>query len=228
LSSALQNRLVGTIIIVAVAVIFLPNLLDGKKESKENLFVTLPAKPAMNTVKPPKDLDKSKVREAASRKVEVISEQAMDDKPEQIAVETVIANSQPENQQIEDVKDVAVVTPETDPSSSDRIKVGSLQQQTVIEQDSDKLLASVGWVVQLGVFRHEKNVQELLGLLDKAGYRAFSRQAMTSSGSLTKVFVGPDLQKNNLENSLPHLKELTKVQGRVTPFFSSIITSAKK
>jgi DedD protein len=94
----------------------------------------------------------------------------------------------------------------------------SLEQQTVVEQDVDRLLASAGWVVQLGSFRHKKNVQELLNRLDKAGYRAFSRPVKTNSGTLTKVFVGPDLQKGNLENALSHLKELTKLQGRVTPF----------
>ena len=39
MSSALQNRLVGTVIVVAIAVIFLPDLLDGKQESNRNLFV---------------------------------------------------------------------------------------------------------------------------------------------------------------------------------------------
>ncbi|MFT4811312.1 MAG: DedD protein, partial [Paraglaciecola sp.] len=81
-----------------------------------------------------------------------------------------------------------------------------------------RLLAGAGWVVQLGSFRHQKNVQELLKVLDKAGYRAFSRPVKTNSGILTKVFVGPDLQKSNLENALSHLKEITNLQGRVTPF----------
>ena len=97
-------------------------------------------------------------------------------------------------------------------------KTSSLEQQTVVEQDSDRLLASAGWVVQLGSFRHQKNVQELFEVLEKAGYRAFSRPVKTNSGILTKVFVGPDLQKSNLENALSHLKEITNLQGRVTPF----------
>ena len=47
MTSALQNRLVGTAIVVAIAVIFLPDLLDGKQETKRNLFVNLPEKPTM-------------------------------------------------------------------------------------------------------------------------------------------------------------------------------------
>jgi len=217
-SSALQNRLVGTAIVVAIVVIFLPDLLDGKQESKRNLFVELPQKPPMKTVQPPSAFDTDGVKEAATRKVEIISEQAIDD--------NLIPNLEAENQsesravdvQVPDVylksESLSVVqtTKKTKP------KVSSLQQQTVVGQDVERLLASAGWVVQLGSFRHQKNVKDLLNRLEKAGYRAFSRPVKTNSGTLTKVFVGPDLQKSNLEDALSHLKELTKLQGRVTPF----------
>jgi DedD protein len=207
--------LVGTIIVVAIAVIFLPNLLDGKQESERNLFVELPQNPPMKEVQAPQPFDANKVKEAATRKVEVISEQAVDDV--EITTETNIVVP------TEDVKipddyveqePVVAVKPDTRKSPS----AGSLEQQTVVEQDVDRLLASAGWVVQLGSFRHQKNVQELLNRLEKAGYRAFSRPVKTNSGTLTKVFVGPDLQKGNLEDALSHLKELTQLQGRVTPF----------
>lgn len=218
MSSALQNRLVGTAIVVAIVVIFLPDLLDGKQESKRNLFVELPQKPPMKTVQPPSAFDTNGVKEAATRKVEIISEQAIDD--------NLIPNLEAENQsesravdvQVPDVylksESLSVVqtTEKTKP------KVSSLQQQTVVGQDVERLLASAGWVVQLGSFRHQKNVKDLLNRLEKAGYRAFSRPVKTNSGTLTKVFVGPDLQKSNLEDALSHLKELTKLQGRVTPF----------
>ena len=218
MSSALQNRLVGTAMVVAIVVIFLPDLLDGKQESKRNLFVELPQKPPMKTVQPPSAFDTDRVKEAATRKFEIISEQAIDD--------NLIPNLEAENQsesravdvQVPDVylksESLSVVqtTEKTKP------KVSSLQQQTVVGQDVERLLDSAGWVVQLGSFRHQKNVKDLLNRLEKAGYRAFSRPVKTNSGTLTKVFVGPDLQKSNLEDALSHLKELTKLQGRVTPF----------
>lgn len=218
MSSAFQNRLVGTAIVVAIVVIFLPDLLDGKQESKRNLFVELPSKPSMKTVKSPEPFDIAKVEDAATRKVEVISEQAIDDEPSpQLATETT-SESRTKDVQVPDVydKNKSVSAPEI--SKANKSKTNSLEHQTVVEQDVDRLLASAGWVVQLGSFRHQKNVKELLNRLDKAGYRAFSRPVNTNSGTLTKVFVGPDLQKENLDNALSHLKELTQLQGRVTPF----------
>jgi DedD protein len=217
-SSALQNRLVGTAIVVAMVVIFLPDLLDGKQESKRNLFVELPQKPTMKTVQTPSAFDTDKVKEAATRKVEVISEQAVDDNPAPNLPAVTKSESRTEDVQVPDVYQENETLSVSQTSETAKPKVSRLQQQTVVEKDVDRLLASAGWVVQLGSFRHQKNVKELLNLLEKAGYRAFSRPVKTNSGTLTKVFVGPDLQKSNLEGALSHLKELTKLQGRVTPF----------
>lgn len=213
LSPALKNRLVGTIIVVAITVIFLPDLLDGKKESKRDLFVNLPEKPEMKVVKAPSEFDTSKIKQAATRKVEVLSEQAVDD--------VKIAEQSTTTKKVVDIK-----IPDVHATSQSDIKsiipakanTSSLAEQTVVKQDQDKLLASAGWVVQLGSFRHKKNVQELLSKLEKGGYRAFSRPVKTSAGNLTKVFVGPDLNKKKLTNALSHLKQLTNLKGRVTPF----------
>ena len=218
MSSALQNRLVGTAIVVAIVVIFLPDLLDGKQESKRKLFVELPQKPSMKIVQSPAPFDTGKVKEAATRKVEVISDMAVDNNslpelPNQSKSESTTTDIQ-----VIDLYENKKSDTASKPVELDIKKPSSLEQQTVVKQDVDKLLASAGWVVQLGSFRHQKNVKELLDLLDKAGYRAFSRPVKTNSGTLTKVFVGPDLQKSNLENALSHLKNLTKLQGRVTPF----------
>lgn len=218
MSSALQNRLVGTAIVVAIVVIFLPDLLDGKQESKRKLFVELPQKPSMKIVQSPAPFDTGEVKEAATRKVEVISDMAVDNNslpelPNQSKSESTTTDIQ-----VIDLYENKKSDTASKPVELDIKKPSSLEQQTVVKQDVDKLLASAGWVVQLGSFRHQKNVKELLDLLDKAGYRAFSRPVKTNSGTLTKVFVGPDLQKSNLENALSHLKNLTKLQGRVTPF----------
>ncbi|MGJ8681312.1 SPOR domain-containing protein [Paraglaciecola sp.] len=220
MSPALKNRLVGTIIVVAIAVIFLPDLLDGKQETKRNLFVDLPEKPKMKVVKAPNEFDTDKIKQASTRQVEVLSEQAIDDENS-----TPVPSTEP----VVDIK----IADETntdiqieDPASTEQkieqknVKQGatSLAAQTVVQQDPDKLLAGAGWVVQLGSFRHQKNVKELLTKLEKGGYRAFSRPVKTSAGNLTKVFVGPDLDKKKLNQALSHLKQLTNLQGRVTPF----------
>ncbi|MCU7555925.1 SPOR domain-containing protein [Alteromonas sp. ASW11-19] len=188
MTSALQNRLVGTVIIVALAVIFLPDFLDGKKEKTEEAFVSVPAAPAKKPIVNPEPFPAERVANAAQRPVEVVDEPALDDTP---------ARREP----------VEAPAPETD----------ELASQTIVDEPAVDA-EDAGWVVQLGSFRHQKNVRQLLSKLETAGYRAFSRPIQTRSGPLTKVFVGPDLDRAKLQAALPHLKEVTGLKGKVTTF----------
>ena len=188
MASALQNRLVGTIILVALAVIFLPDILDGKKQSSQDVFVELPARPAMQDVDPAEDFPTERVKQAATRQIEIVNERAIDDPQE----------------------DEATASAEISQQQAEPVDLEKENQQSTSQ--------GVGWVIQLGSFRHQKNVRDLLDKLQTAGYRGFSRPVKTSSGELIKVFVGPDLQKDKLEKAVPHLKELTQLQGHITPF----------
>ncbi|WP_157982779.1 SPOR domain-containing protein [Aliidiomarina minuta] len=49
MASPLQNRIVGTVIIVALAVIFLPDLLDGNKIQRDDELETIPLRPELST-----------------------------------------------------------------------------------------------------------------------------------------------------------------------------------
>lgn len=180
MASALQNRLIGTIILVALVVIFLPDILDGEKSVNTENFVDVPAQPKYTPVEPIEDFDEAQIRSDATREVQVIEEVAVDD-------------------------------PEFNP---DTVALDESTSEVSTKPESD----SVGWVVQLGSFRHDKNVRELMDKLEKANYRSFSRKVQTTSGLLTKVFVGPEIDRAKLEAALPHLKEVTSLQGRITPF----------
>lgn len=188
MAPALQNRLVGTIIIVALAVIFLPDFLDGEKAKNVEQFSSVPSAPARKPIVQPESFPTARAQSATQRPVEVVSEPVVDDpKP-------VRSNTQ-----------------------NDSVEDNDLARQTVVEHPASKT-ENAGWVIQMGSFRHQKNVQQLLQKLESAGYRAFSRPIQTNSGSLTKVFIGPDLDKKKLEVAVPHLKELTGLKGRVTEF----------
>ena len=195
MASALQNRLVGTVIVVAVAVIFLPDMLDGKKTSNQDVFVNVPPAPNQKPIVNPEPFPAERVASATQRPIEIVNEPALDDEPEpQVAA--------PDE----------TVTAEVSSAGND-----DLARQTVVEAPDE---ASTGnsWVIQLGSFRHQKNVKQLLDKLEDAGYRAFSKPIVTSSGPLTKVFVGPNLDKSTLETAIPHLQELTGLKGKVTTF----------
>nr|WP_252728521.1 SPOR domain-containing protein [Alteromonas sp. C1M14] len=182
--------MVGTVILVALAVIFLPDFLDRKKESSKDTFVSVPATPAKKPIVDPEPFPSERAAELSQRPLAVVDEPVVDD-------DTAVT-SQP-------VQDNVAVNDD------------DLASQTVLPKPAAEP-EDAGWVVQLGSFRHDKNVKQLLAKLEKAGYRAFSRPIETRSGPLTKVFVGPDMDKKKLQNALPHLKEVTGLKGKVTTF----------
>lgn len=204
MTSALKNRLVGTIIVVALAVIFLPDFLDGKKQTNREPFVSVPANPPKKPIVEPESFPSERVAKAAVPAVEIEEETALDDEP--------VSSGASDN----GTSDEATVAKA--PAVKAFEEEDKLASQTVVDTKSDAADDDAGWVIQLGSFRHEKNVKALLAKLEKAGYRAFSRKIQTSSGPLNKVFVGPDLDKKKLESALPHLKELTSLKGKVTTF----------
>lgn len=191
----------GTIIVVALAVIFLPDFLDGKKQTNREPFVSVPANPPKKPIVEPEPFPSERVAKAAVPAVEIEDETAIDDEP--------MVSSRDEDSG-------ASVTQA--PKEKVFEEQDNLASQTVIDNKGAAADDDAGWVIQLGSFRHEKNVKALLAKLERAGYRAFSRKIQTSSGPLNKVFVGPDLDKNKLESALPHLKELTSLKGKVTTF----------
>ena len=48
MSTPFQNRLVGTIIVAAVAIIVLPDILDGDKKTYQDNFETIPTAPEVD------------------------------------------------------------------------------------------------------------------------------------------------------------------------------------
>lgn len=196
MTSALKNRLVGTIIVVALAVIFLPDFLDGKKQTNREPFVSVPTNPPVKPIVEPEPFPSERVAKAAIQAVEIEDEVAVDDSLTLNESSEPLTNEVQEKPELED----------------------ELASQTIVDASNDQGDEDAGWVIQLGSFRHEKNVKALLDKLEKAGYRAFSRKIQTSSGPLNKVFVGPDLDKKALESALPHLNELTNLKGKVTTF----------
>ena len=205
MNSALQNRLVGTVIIVALAVIFLPDLLDGKKQTKQDIQVSIPKVPEVLSMQQPSEVDIEALNQQAQITASIELETAVDDEPS-----TELESSRP-----------TMSIPTTNNSSSE-LNMQPQNPNASLANQTQILIAdpqdSAGWVVQLGSFRHQKNVRELINVLEKSGYRTFSRPVQTPSGELTKVFVGPEIEQEKLKMALPHLNEITKLKGRLTPF----------
>ena len=173
-------------------------------------------------VEAPSEFPTEEVMNATRRPVEIIEEADVTDS--QLSNSNANDDSDaPVQEALVEEAGIAEVADQTQTASAESTRAqplttadNRLAEQTVTSTPS--IREDAGWVVQLGSFRHQKNVNELLDKLDAAGYRAFSRRVDTSAGRLTKVFVGPELTKETLDNALPHLNEATGLKGKVTSF----------
>jgi len=210
LSTPFQNRIVGTIIVAAVAIIVLPDLLDGNKKTYQDEFEQIPPPPKVDFAKNTRSFP---VEKLVKIKDAVLSDEpALDDASVANAQKTAVKDLK--ESASSDIKDennaTAAVAKETSKKPVVKAPINTLPEKSVLKQ---------AWVVQLGSFRHKKNVAQLLLKLKDNGYTAFTKPIKTKNGALIKVFIGPELIKNTLEKKIPALKKLTGVQGKIARFY---------
>ena len=209
MNSGFINRLVGTSIVVIAAIVFIPNILDGEKVHYKEGFKAIPDSPEFKTI----DLQQSIDEKVAD------SEPLKQDEIEDITADDDILKQQPvvtESDYAEQPKLVeATIEPKEQPKVKDVVPV---KAKPIAPRKSDENLTSMAYVIQLGSFSHVANVKALQAKLKAQGFKTFTKPIKTPNGTLTKVFVGPSLNKAELQKQLPELKKLTKLNGKVTQY----------
>lgn len=223
MSTPFQNRLVGTIIVAAAIIIFLPDILDGKKTSNQADFDAIPKAPTFTG----KLTNKTFPEESLVLKEEatVFNEEAKD--------EQLLKNPKAQDEEpTQDLADIntqkAKITPATkateieidiESSSALTAKNNTVIEKPDLGQQPAKAINKESWVIHLGSFKNKSNVTELVNKLKDNGYTVYTKPIQTKQGTLTKVFVGPELIQASLTKKLPELKKLTNVQGKVARFY---------
>lgn len=215
MASKFQNRLVGAVVLVAVGVIFLPALLDGDKKYNEDQFASIPLVPKpgdeqeIESIAPIEQTSvPSTPSEGASEGMlsEAVTgvEQPTVTTPEPPAVVPVTPPVQPPQQPTPTPEPPAVVTPPVQPPAP-----------PVQETKPPK---GEAWVVQLGALKNAAKVEEIIAKMHFSGYPVYTVPARPVAGQVTRIYIGPNASKSELQAILPHLKELTGLQGEVRAY----------
>ncbi|MDY7245864.1 cell division protein DedD [Enterobacter hormaechei] len=188
MASKFQNRLTGTIVLVALGVIILPGLLDGQKKHYQDEFAAIPLVPK------PGDRDEPDMLPAAT--------QALPAQPPEGAAEEVRAGD--------------AAAPSLDPSrlaANNNVEIDPVP----VEQQTQQEAAPTGkaYVVQLGALKNADKVNEIVSKLRGAGYRVYTSPTTPVQGKITRILVGPDASKDKLKGSLGELKQISGLSGVV-------------
>lgn len=239
-ASNLRNRLVGSVILVAAAVIIIPSVLDGQKVSYKDDFKNVPERAEFKAVPSAKPFPKKEFEQHLPKEeLPVTDEQPID--ADELEAQALSAQSSNENNHTvnepEEPKEVLnngtiVVNTLAKPQSFDN-KPGVASQaqkrgteKPAVQKQASKPVAkktspftSNAWVIQLGVFGNKANVAALEKRLNDAGFATFNRDVRYKNGKvLTKVFVGPELDKSVLSKSLPKVNKLAGVTGKIANY----------
>ncbi|MBQ4814394.1 SPOR domain-containing protein [Pseudoalteromonas luteoviolacea] len=243
MNSGFVNRLVGTSIIVIAAIVFIPNILDGEKVHYKEGFKQIPERPDFTSIDLQESID-DRASLALEPKEDVIEDVVADDlndadsmpevadgktaTAETVANEADLTESSETTEQVvqvtkadtqKPVEEVAKAASESsDEQPEPKPVTATVKAEPKLERPESSNFTKMAYVIQLGSFSHQANVLALTDKLKKNGFKTFTRPVKTPNGTLTKVFVGPDLNKQKLEAKLPELKKLTKLNGRLTQF----------
>ncbi|SFQ95297.1 DedD protein [Enterobacter sp. kpr-6] len=209
MASKFQNRLMGTIVLVALGVIVLPGLLDGQKKHYQDEFAAIPLVPK------PGDRDEPDMLPAATQ---ALPAQPPEGAAEEVragdaAAPSLDASRQAANNSEIDVAPEPVVTPKPKPVSKPQPR----EEEPPKKVEEEKPAAPTGkaYVVQLGALKNADKVNEVVGKLRGAGYRVYTSPTTPVQGKITRILVGPDASKDKLRNSLGELKQISGLSGVV-------------
>lgn len=177
MASKFQNRLVGTIVLVALGVIVLPGLLDGQKKHYQDEFAAIPLVPK------PGDRDEPDMMPAAT--------QALPTQPPEGAAEEVRAGDaaapslDPSRMASNNVELDPIPAETPKPKPVEKPKPQPKPQQPVVAASTptpapqpvaDDKPAPTGkaYVVQLGALKNADKVNEIVGKLRSAGFRVYT------------------------------------------------------
>ncbi|WNC73504.1 SPOR domain-containing protein [Thalassotalea psychrophila] len=219
MSTPFQNRIVGTIIIAAAAIIFLPDVFDGEKQAYQAQFEAVP-----EGAKPVKKIDIKAFPDesfsALNKTQPLAKDTALDDSLKQANDNEQKTSSSADELQIKAPIKQASTTVAAKPLDKPKSKTetAATGKPKVINVTPPTVKKTQAYVIQLGSFKHKKNVAQLVKKLKSAGYTVFTKPIKTSAGNLTKVFIGPEINKASLQAKLPKLKQLSGVQGRIAVY----------
>ncbi len=166
---ALQERVIGAIVLVVLAVLIVPAFLDGPANDTETVVesVTLPGQNA---------------RQPATKKIVLIRDRT---EPVPAKAPVAAAPSAPRPDQREPPQSARPSATTT--ATADRDAAAVPASSTGM------------WAVQLGSFSNQENAERLAASLRTQGYAAFLSKLDSATASMHRVRIGPQKDRDSAE-----------------------------
>jgi len=183
-----KQRVVGTIVIVSLALIFLPIIFDGQGSHQTQTASRIPEQPVVPILPEPQQ----------SRPV-IISDADL------VAIET-----KPESELVTKTIEESISDP-IEVSASESAFTRDIPTLNPAGLPN-------GWSIRLGSFSEASNASDLMQRLQTAGYKAYIRDIDSEQAELTGVFVGPWLERALVNDYIDQLWDEFQLEGMVVRY----------
>ncbi|SDS40844.1 DedD protein [Halopseudomonas litoralis] len=172
MDEGLKQRIIGALVLVVAAVVFLPMLLSGQDET-EQVEVEVPEAPVLDE------------REIAVAVPPILPEPAPVPDMPQSAPGDSTATPLPQTASIEPAAPV-VTEPDSAVTPSE-----PEPEPAPVEQPPAAAVTAGGWVIQQASFSSTENADSFRQTLAGQGYNAYTRSAQSNGKTIVRVFIGP-------------------------------------
>ncbi|HEY0289699.1 MAG TPA: SPOR domain-containing protein [Pseudomonas sp.] len=211
LDKAYKQRMVGALVLVAVAVIFLPMLFSRQDEAR-HVQVDAPAVPQAPVV-PQLKVDPVSVPEQQPLPQEPVpTDEELAQSHQPPAMPIAPAPNKPVTQTAPAAKTTPAPAPAAKPTPAPAAPAAPMASAADNRVDANGL--SVSWSVQLASMSNRANADNLQKTLRTQGYNAYIR---TSDG-VNRVFVGPLIERAEADRLRDQLDKQQKLKGIVVRF----------
>ena len=205
----LKERLIGAAVLVMLAVIFIPMLLDNSTRKETEITETnIPPRPDAqfsSRIKPLADPSISHPEIAPANASEAgISEAPQETSPD-LQPESGIAAEAPAPQE-----EIQPISPAPRPER--------LLPKTAVEKPQTGNGGLNAWVVQIGSFTSEANARSLHDRARSLGFTSFVEPLQQEGVMAYRVRVGPELTRSDAVTLAARLKDSLKVEGIVMQY----------
>lgn len=173
---SLKERIIGAVVLVVFAVMVVPVFLDGPS-TKTEIITESVSLPGQN---------------GQTRKTQTIVLERDRTEPVPVSGNTSVADNKSAVIHVKKDQPVADKSLGTGPVKSEPKAAGNTKLVQAISPTGM-------WAVQLGSFSNQANADRLAADLRKQGFAAFLSQLQTESGSLHRVRIGPQKNREGAE-----------------------------
>ncbi|MBX2807086.1 MAG: SPOR domain-containing protein [Cellvibrionaceae bacterium] len=212
-----KQRLIGLLVLTALAVIFLPSLFHQREPVVIDTATLIPPAPVVAPVIVPKPV---KPEAFAKAQAPVAAEKTVN--AEATRSETLKAEAaKPETrkrQMSETNKPTPVSqTPAVFDTGDPAIETPSIRLQQSPPQ-LNKAGVPKGWLLQVASLKLQKSAEKLVKTLRAEKYAAYWERAETAQGEWFRVFVGPYIDQRRAQQAKRQIDKAQKVDARVLRF----------